>query len=702
MKKVFVFLLGSIAVLVVVACVLLFTQFGNDILKPHIQKQIDKYSPVSAKLEVFKLRFSEFSIEINALENIVVSANGTYSLFSQSIDGILNILVKHPQNIAELSAVQLNENFLIENIIRGKFSDFSIFTKSSLAGGHIDINTRIADFTPAKILADISDLRLEALLNLFGQKPYVSGIFNLKADIVGDRKLNFTGKANAEIIKAKFSEAIIQKDFNLKIPNTTDFVANLNASFDGREANHTFNFLSQIGNITSSGSTIVAELKTNSNYNVNIKDLSPFSSIAGMPLRGSFRTEGKIQGSLKWLNIDGKSDFAQGNTAYSISLENLTKPKDALVSIQNLKIEDVLYTLYKPIYAKANLNAKIDLKQISNGISGSYTHKIQGEAQKSVLKKEFDLNPPNNIAFNHTTNATLEDGSGKLNASVNSDLASLDITDALFNAKDFSIKAPYKFIVSDLRKLAFVTSKELKGNILATGDIKYAESKLYADLNSDIFGGKLSAVLDRNIADIKMIDIKAAKVLDMLQYAQFFDTNVNGKIRYDIITQKGNIDFMTNSGHFTQNQLVSLLKNVLSFDMTQEIYDSIKIDGKIDRKVVNANLNATSKNTALTSKNAVIDFEKDAINAYLNLKINKDELGAKLTGKVGSPNISLDGAKAAKTILNKVLGEKKVNEIQNKVDSAKEKVQENINKEVEKAGEKVGKEVGKALKNLFK
>lgn len=702
MKKVFVFLLGSIAVLVVVACVLLFTQFGNDILKPHIQKQIDKYSPVSAKLEVFKLRFSEFSIEINALENIVVSANGTYSLFSQSIDGILNILVKHPQNIAELSAVQLNENFLIENIIRGKFSDFSIFTKSSLAGGHIDINTRIADFTPAKILADISDLRLEALLNLFGQKPYVSGIFNLKADIVGDRKLNFTGKANAEIIKAKFSEAIIQKDFNLKIPNTTDFMANLNASFDGREANHTFNFLSQIGNITSSGSTIVAELKTNSNYNVNIKDLSPFSSIAGMPLRGSFRTEGKIQGSLKWLNIDGKSDFAQGNTAYSISLENLTKPKDALVSIQNLKIEDVLYTLYKPIYAKANLNAKIDLKQISNGISGSYTHKIQGEAQKSVLKKEFDLNPPNNIAFNHTTNATLEDGSGKLNASVNSDLASLDITDALFNAKDFSIKAPYKFIVSDLRKLAFVTSKELKGNILATGDIKYVESKLYADLNSDIFGGKLSAVLDRNIADIKMIDIKAAKVLDMLQYAQFFDTNVNGKIRYDIITQKGNIDFMTNSGHFTQNQLVSLLKNVLSFDMTQEIYDSIKIDGKIDRKVVNANLNATSKNTALTSKNAVIDFEKDAINAYLNLKINKDELGAKLTGKVGSPNISLDGAKAAKTILNKVLGEKKVNEIQNKVDSAKEKVQENINKEVEKAGEKVGKEVGKALKNLFK
>lgn len=703
MKKALLWILGILAVIFIVAFVLLFTPFGNGILKPYIQKQIDKYSPVATKLEVFKLRFSSFDIELNALENITINANGTYSLFSQDIDGVLNIFIENPKTIKELSAVHLNDNFLIENIIRGKFSDFAIWTKSNIADGDIDINTQITDFTPVKILANINNLRLESMLNLVGQKPYASGIFNLKADIVGDTNLNFTGSANAEISKAKFSESLIQKDFNIKIPNTTDFVVNLNASFDGKDVKHTLNFLSQIGNITSNGSTVISELKTNSSYDINIADLSPFSPLAGMSLRGSFRTNGKIQGNSAWLNIDGKSDFASGNTTYSLSLEGFTKPKDALVTIKDLKINEVLYTLVMPIYTKSSLDAKIDLKQISNGISGTYSHSIKGNLQKSVLKKEFDLNPPSDISFNHTANATLNNGSGELNASVVSDLADITINKASFNIADLSVNAPYKVVISDLKKLAFVTSKELKGNIIANGDVKYNQNNLYADLKSDIFGGKLTATLDKNIANIQLMDTKVASVLDMLQFSQFFDSNVNGKIVYDIFTQKGAMDFMASSGHFTQNKLADLLKNIVNFDITKEVYESIKIDGKIDKKVVDANLNATSKNTTISSKNALIDFDKDSINAYLNLAINKDELGAKISGKMSSPSISIDAKKVAQTILNKVLDNKKVQETKEKVqDKIEQAIGDNLNKQTENVGEKIEQKIGDTIKNLFK
>lgn len=703
MKRALLWILGIIVVIFIIAFILLFTPFGNGILKPYIQKQIDKYSPIEAKLEVFKLRFSSFDIEINALDNITINANGSYSLLKQNIDGVLNILIKNPKDIKELSAVQLNDNFAIENIIRGKFSDFAIWTKSNIADGNIDITTQIVDYSPAKILANISNLKLESMLNLIGQKPYVSGVFNLKADIVGDTNLNFTGAANAEISKAKFSESLIKKDFNIKIPSTTDFVVNLNASFDGKDAKHTFNFLSQIGSITSNGSTIISELKTNSSYNINIVDLSPFSPLAGMPLRGSFGTNGKIQGNSTWLNIDGKSDFASSNTTYSVSLEQFSKPKDALVTIKNLKVDEVLYMLFMPIYTKSTMDAKIDLKQISNGISGTYSHSVKGTLQRSVLKKEFDLNPPSDIGFNHTANATLSKGSGELNANIISDLAEVSVNKAKFTISDLSVNAPYKFIVSDLKKLAFVTSKELKGNIIANGDVKYSGKKLYAYLKSDIFGGNLTATLDRNIADIKLVNIKAASVLDMLQFSQFFDTNVNGKIRYDIVTQKGIMDFMASNGHFTQNQLADLLKNIVNFDITKELYESIKIDGKIDKKVVNANLNATSKNTSISSKNASLDFERDSINAYLNFKINKDELGAKVNGKMSSPNISIDAKKAVQTIINKVFDNKKVQDATQKAkDKVEQKIGENLNKQTEKVGEKIEQQIGDTLKNLFK
>ena len=703
-KKICFWLLGIVAVLLVAVFVLLFTPFGNGILKPQLQAQIDKHSPIPATLEVFKLSFSHFEVELNALEgkNVNISANGNYSLFGWSIDAVLNILIKNPEQIKGLDSVHLSDNFMIENVIRGKFNDFMVFTKSNIADGKIDIETQIKDYIPATILANISNQKLESILNLAGQKAYAKGIFNLKANVIGDKDMNFTGNANAELVNGKMNASLIKKDFGITIPNTTDFVVNLTASFDGKDAKHNFNFLSQIGNITSSGSTTIIDLKTNSNYDINISDLSPFSPLAGMALRGSFRTNGKIQGNSEWLNIDGKSDFASGNTAYSISLVGYTKPKDALITIRGLKIDEVLRTIYQPIYAKATLDAKIDLKQLSGDTSGSYNHSIRGDVLKSTLKKEFDLNAPNDIAFNHSANATLLQGNGELNANIIADLAEVSINKAKFRIKDLNLDAPYKIVISDLKKLAFVTSRELKGNIIANGNFKYAENKIVADLKSDIFGGKITAGLDRNIADIKLIDVKAANILDMLNYQQFFDSNMNGKIRYDIFTKKGNLEFMASNGHFTQNKLMDLLKATLNFDATKEIYESIKIDGNINKKALKANLSANSKNTSITSRGANLDLDKDSINAYLNFKVKKDELGFTFGGKLSSPSIGIDTKKATKTILNRVIGEEKTEALKDKAQNAINKaLGGNSGDSAEDSSKKVEQKIGDSLKKLF-
>ena len=704
-KKVFFGFLTLILVLLVAVSVLLWTPFGNDILKPQLQAQIDKYSPIPATLEVFKLRFSSFEIELNAFENknVSITAKGDYSLFGWSINGLLNVLIKNPSMIKELKSVHLNENFAIENIIRGKFNDFTIFTKSNIADGTIDIETKIENYSiPTKIIASISALRLESLLNLAGQKAYATGILNIKANIVGNTDYNFTGNMNAEILKGRMNEKLIKKDFKVTIPRTTDFSVNQSASFENKAIKHNFNFISQIGNITSSGNTFIETLKTNSSYDINISDLSPFSPMAGMPLRGSFRTNGKIQGGKDWLNIDGKSDFASGSTTYSLSLENFTKPKDALVTIRGLKINEVLYTLYKPIYAKASMDAKIDLKQLSGDISGTYSHSIRGDALKSTLKKEFDMNPSSDIHFTHSANIALTKGVGELNANLISDIAEFSIDKAKLNINNFAINAPYKFIVSDLKKIAFITSKQLKGNIVATGNAKYADSKISADLNSDILGGKLNATLNDNIADIKLNNIKANKMLDMLNYQQFFDSTMNGTIRYDIATSKGNLEFLASNGHFTQNKLMKLIKSTIKFDATKEIYDSVKLDGNIDKKAINASLNAVSKNTSITAKNAKLNLATDAINAYLNIRVKNDELGFYIKGKSSSPNISLDAQKATKTILNHTLGKEKTDALKDKAKNAIDKaLSRGKSNDSSDNGEKIEQKIGDSLKKLF-
>lgn len=694
MKKFFLWLFAIIILVLILLCGLLFTPIGNGILKPYIQKQIDKYSPVPVSLNVFELGFSSFRFELNAMTNIDISSNGTFSLFNQSIDGMLNINIKSPSNIKELEGINLGDNFLIENVVRGDINNLTINTRSSLADGNLKIDTEIKDFVLSNIVADINNLRVESLLNVVGQKPYASGILNAKANINGDSNMNFTGSLIAKVADGAISKSLVKKDFGLDVPNTS-FSINLDSKFNGKDIDHRLDFISNIGNINSIGKTAIETLRTDSTYDINIKDLSPLTPIAGMPLKGSLRTNGKVIGNSIWLNIDGVTDFASSKTTYTISLENFTKPKDALITIENLKVEEVLKTLLKPVYANGILNAKIDLKNISSSINGTYSHDISGSLQKGVMKQEFDFNMNSNLAFKHDANIIFTNGIGNVNAKASIDSANIEIEKAVLNTDNMSLEAPYSINISDLKKLAFITGKELKGNLNATGRVKYADSNLYADIKSDILGGSFDAKLDKNIINANLSNINSLDLLDMLQYPKIFETDMSGNIKYDIMTQKGNLDFIASGGHFSQNKLMNLISSILKFDGTKEMYNDIKISGDINKKLVSANLDMTSGNTTLSAKKAQLDIDKNTINTYLLLKIKNNELGATIKGDINNPNISLDTTKLAKDVIKGVMQNEKVQE-------QKQKLEQKLEEQKDKLGEKLNNAIGSGLNKLFK
>ncbi len=674
MKKFFISLVVIIVVLLVVAYVILFTSFGNNLLKPHIQTQIDKYSPIPISLDVFTLRFGSFDIVLSSQNNINITSNGVFSLFTQNIDGMLNIEIKNPSDIKELTnvGIKLDKNFLIENAIKGKFTNFTIDTISNIADGNFRINTVITSFTPTKILANIENLEISQLLGMAGYKPYASGKLNVSADITGDENLQFTGNATASIGGGSISTSLVKQDFNLTIPNTT-FVMNLLANFNGSNVNHKFELLSNVGNINSTGNTKIADLKTDSTYDINISDLSPIAPFVGIPLRGSLKTDGRIVGNSTWMNVDGKSDVASSVTKYSITTEHYSTIKDAVVSIKNLTIEDALYMLIMPIYAKGKLNVDLNLKGINTGINGNYTHNINGVAQRNIMKQEFGLDILNDLPFTHKAEIVFNDGNGVLNTDIITSIAKVNINNALVMVASESIEAPYAINIDDLKKITFITKKELNGAIKATGKLKYSPKLLYADFATNLFGGNINATLNNNLVDIMIKNVDSVGVLDMLQYPQFFNSNINGNVKYDTVTQNGTLDLILDKGAFSANKLTNLLNSIFRFNATKEIYNNIKIDGTINKQTLNANLNMTSNNTNLSSKNAKIDFDNDSIDAYLLLTIKNNELGANIKGKISNPSISLDTKKLGQTILNNVLSNKKTQEQNDKIEERLDK-----------------------------
>ena len=676
-KKILLFLLGLIVIVLVVAFVLLFTSFGNDFLKPHLQAQIDKRSPIPFVLDVFSLRFGSFDIALKSGDDMNITSNGTFSLFSQNMDIALNISLKNP--MLKNSPNATPKEILIENMIRGKISNFEINTLSNSLKGEFRIDTNIVDFKPTKIIANIKDLELESLLALLGEKPYATGEVDIVANIIGDNNLKFNGQALAKVNNGKISQDLVKKDFGIDLP-ANSFMINLLANFDDTNIAHKFELISNAGNINSTGNTIIKTLRTDSTYDINMSDLSLFTPVVGMPLRGEFRTNGKVIGDAKWMNIDGKSDIAQSATSYSVSLQNYVNLKDIMLKIKNLKVEKILYMLHKPIYANGLLNANANLGNISSGVSGDYDHTIDGSINSKVMKSEFDMNMPNDMKYNHQANIKFKDGAGTLNADLITNAAILNIKNALVNVTSLGVNAPYTIEINDLKQLAFITSKELKGSLSAYGDVVWTPISLRGSMKSDLFGGKLDAELNNNLLSATITNMNSLFVLDMLQYPKIFDSAINGNLKYDRQTQMGNMNFILSKGTFTQNKLMSILEKTLKFDGTKEIYNNIKIDGVINKTLVSANLNMQSNNTSITSNNATLNLENDNLNADLLLKVQKYELAGILRGNAKNPNLRIDTGKLGRDIVDNVI--------------KSPKVQEEIKKIEDKAKD--------ALKNLFK
>ena len=109
-KKFLLILLGLIVVIFIVAFVLLFTPFGNKILKPQIQNQIDNMLPESDRFLTF---FSS------------LSTHGPYTYDNPYFEEYYNLLAS---NFEEYSA-WLNSN--TDFIIPDNESDFELFFHSS-------------------------------------------------------------------------------------------------------------------------------------------------------------------------------------------------------------------------------------------------------------------------------------------------------------------------------------------------------------------------------------------------------------------------------------------------------------------------------------------------------------------------------------------------------------------------------------------
>ena len=681
MKKFVLWILGIILALFVLIFCVLFTPPGNALLKPIIQGQIDKYAPIKLDLEKFSLGISSVELKIAHNDAIIITLGGDFSLFSQTLDVALKVDARDIAVLGELVDTPLQGSFVINTTAKGSLKHLEVNTTSDIAKSFTDIRVTLQDFTPTAILANIKDAQIKEFLAMAGIKPYASGSLSLEADIKGDKDMNFNGNALLQIAQGLVDSTLIKKDFDIDVPKTT-FVTTLNALFDMDKLNHDFSFNGNIGNIHSSGQTLLKTLSTNTSYAVDLSDLSAFTPLFSMPIRGSFNTKGEVKGGMESLEIKGSSNIASSNTSYEALLKNLA-PDTIKAQVSNLKLDTLLWMMYMPRYADMRLNLNAVVSELDKGLSSKADLTLTGTTNNAVMKKEFDLDMPN-TKFNLTSGVVLKQGIGEANSKLDSDIANLNLAKTQINLKDSSFVVPYIATIPNLKKLKFLTGMELAGDFKAQGTAKLKDT-LYADFSTQSLGGSIDAKLDNNKLIASLKDVNTLKLFSIAQLKPVFSSNMNGDFNYDTLTEKGTLKAVLSNGKLMPNEITQLAEKYLKTDITKEAYEDAGLNATIDKKLITTDIGLKSNNTTIYAQGASIDTEKGKINADIKFQIKDKYIYLKARDNLASPSLSIDATDLIKAEANKAISKG---------------VEKALDKHIK--DDKIKESAGKLLNNLFK
>ena len=507
---------GILLVLVVALYCVLFSSFGNSVLKPFVEKIASEKIGMEFRLEKFELGFSSFDILAIINGELGVESKGKYSLFSSQFDLNYNTQAKN------FNGMQIDLSLKGEAL--GSFDNFVANGSGSLAGSSIRFASRIKDYAPLELKLDAKALDLAALSMIALKKAYITGKLSAVADIAGQEG---TAKLNsAKIIITK--EA--QNDFGISLP--ANFALSLNSDIKllGKQVAATTRVKSALANLSAKNTSYNFENgDITSDFNLDIANLAALEPIIKQKLNGSIKVAGNTKianGAMEFL--DAKINGLGGEILASL------KDNELNANIKNLKLAQALSLAGLAPLANSDISgtAKItnlnDTKKIKGSAnltlsSGVLNHKQMNALLGSDLSSDVSFNAQNK----------LEIASGTLN--FDSVLSSPVIENlgakGSYTLANGDAKINLAGKIADLGAI-FGSGAKSPANIKANVGLKAGELS-DGDIDIKGFGGQILAKVKGKALNANIKNIKAGQVLAMTTFGSLFNGEVNAELSLD-------------------------------------------------------------------------------------------------------------------------------------------------------------------------
>lgn len=668
---------------------ILFTKYGNSIISSYIESKVNNEQE-KVKLKVNNFILTLKTIDFNAVINddSYINISGDLSIFKKSVDLKYDIKIENLSTLKNLIHQDLKGKFYTNGIFKGNKQEAIIQGFSNLASSQTKYYINLNKFEINNIQLDLKEAKIEELLSLINKPEYLKGTLNINANIKNIDINNLDGIFVANMTKGILNNDVINKEFNQTLSSPINFQGDINASLLENKAEVKSELLTSIADIFLDKTIIDLNNKNFfSDYKIDVKNLNRLEGVLGRKLNAEFSNIGKVSMENSLISINGNSNIFESTTNYKLELKDFVA-QNVDFKIENAKIEKLLHMLNEPVYLIGDFNVKGQIKDSSldklNGliVSKISNAKIINEVVNAVYKQELtDV-----ITFDSTINTSLVPNQAISKVEVLSNIGKLNLEKAIYNLSDKSFNSDYVLNILALEKIKGLTKSDLRGELDLKGEVKSLDKNLFLTGNSNIVGGTLNFNLKNDIFNLKLDNANMKDLLYKMNKPEIFDSKANFDLQYDLAIKKGKLNANLLNGHFLPNDYSNIISQLAKFDLTKEIYETVKIESNINEKQFVSNLNMQSKNTQIQANDAFLDFDKNLIDAKLNTKIKDNNFVITLKGDMKKPNIGLDTKELLK----------------NEVEKNRDKIEEKLNKVLdEKIKDEKTKDIINNLKNIF-
>ena len=263
--------------------------------------------------------------------------------------------VKELAVLKPITAQDIRGPLALNGTAKGSKAEMIVQGKSSIAASNTKFSTKLQDFKPVSIQANIEKLKIEKLLYMLKQPHYTNGVLSLNADMTNLKEGQLKGTVVSSITKGLLNSQYLTKEqkFKSKMPRTA-FNLSSHTSLNGDMTQTKLNFKSTLVSLDIKKANY--DIKTqsiSSDFKTSIPNLDKLYFITQRHLKGAMTFNGEVKKD-KDLDLVVSSSIAGG------VLEAKMFNDDVHVDLKSIQTIKALEMLIYPEVFSASLNGTLD------------------------------------------------------------------------------------------------------------------------------------------------------------------------------------------------------------------------------------------------------------------------------------------------------------------------------------------------------